>query len=243
MGLDGVEIVMEVEETFDIAIEDSEAEKILMPGQLIELVLSKVGRTTHAACLTQRAFHILRASLMRQLGIERNQIRLDSLLDLFFSRATRKEHVRRILDDMGLQKEIEFVRPNWLHRLILAVIFFGAITIAVLLAWHPIHSPTVFISFLFGSPIASAVLFIVFFGWLAFFVTLPMRVEFRPSMKTVGHLSRWIVAHAPDLVKAPPGQWSREQVSENIRQIVVDALGCEKTYREDAHFVKELGLS
>jgi hypothetical protein len=31
MGLDGVEIVMKVEETFDIAIADSEAEKIVTP--------------------------------------------------------------------------------------------------------------------------------------------------------------------------------------------------------------------
>ena len=58
MGLDGVEIAMKVEEAFDIHVEDSEAEKTLTPGQLVELVMSKVGRTTHAACLTQRAFYL-----------------------------------------------------------------------------------------------------------------------------------------------------------------------------------------
>ena len=57
MGLDGVEIVMKVEEAFGITIDDAEAGKITTPGQLIELVLSKVGRTVDEACLTQRAFH------------------------------------------------------------------------------------------------------------------------------------------------------------------------------------------
>jgi hypothetical protein len=61
-------------------------------------------------------------------------------------------------------------------------------------------------------------------------------------MTNIGQLSRWIVANAPDVVKAPPGQWSREQVSEIIREIVIDMLGCEKEYREDAQFVKDLGM-
>lgn len=57
MGLDGVEIVMKVEDAFGIGIADSEAEKIVTPAQLIALVLSKVDRTPQPACLTQRAFH------------------------------------------------------------------------------------------------------------------------------------------------------------------------------------------
>src|SRR5271165_824619 len=127
MGLEGVEIVMKVEETFDIVIEDSEAEKTFTPGLLIELVLSKVGRTSHAACLTQRAFHRLRASLMSRSGFKRNQIRLETLLASLFPRPTRKEHVRDIMAIVGLQKEIDFVRPAWVHRLILVTMFSGGI--------------------------------------------------------------------------------------------------------------------
>lgn len=61
-------------------------------------------------------------------------------------------------------------------------------------------------------------------------------------MATIGDFSRWVVANGPELVKASPGRWSREQVSVNVRQIVIDTLGCEKEYREDAHFVKDLGM-
>jgi acyl carrier protein len=242
MGLDGVEIVMKVEETFDIVIEDSEAEKLVTPGLLIELVLSKVGRTAHAACLTQRAFHRLRTSLMRQLGFKRKQIRPETSLASLFPRSTRKERIRQILTDIGLRRDIEFVRPNWLHQLIVLAMFAGAIATAIFLAWHPIPSKSFLINLVLGSPIIAGVLFLAIFGWGAFFATRWMRIEFRPSLATVGHLSRWIVANAPDVVNAPPGEWSHEQVSAKIRQIVIEHLGCEQTYREDAHFIKDLGM-
>lgn len=74
MGLEGVEIVMKVEEAFEIAIEDAEAEKITTPRHLIDLVMGKVGRPDRAACLTQRAFHRLRASLLRSTRLARGEI-------------------------------------------------------------------------------------------------------------------------------------------------------------------------
>ena len=75
MGMDGVEIVMAVEETFDIHIEDAEAEKLLTPRQLIDLVQSKVAVATASVCLTQRAFNLLRKSLLRHGGWKRSEIR------------------------------------------------------------------------------------------------------------------------------------------------------------------------
>jgi hypothetical protein len=243
MGLDGIEIVMKVEETFDIVIEDSEAEKIVTPGQLIELVLSKVGRTTDVACLTQRAFHLLRASLAGQLGCERNEIRRETLLISLFPRHSRKDKIRQILRDIGVNKELKLIRPIWLRALIFAVMLVGGISVAVLLTWHPVPSRNNLINMAYEMPFSSGFLFFGAFGCVAFLATREMRTDFWPSMTNVGQFSRWIVANSPDLVKTPPGQWSREQVSEITRLIVIDLLACEKEYREDANFVKDLGLS
>jgi acyl carrier protein len=243
MGLDGVEIVMKVEETFDIVIENSEAETTVTPGQLIELILSKVGRTSHAACLTQRAFYRLRAALVGRLGFARDQLKPDTSLAHVFPRMARKERVREILATVGLQKQIEFVRPARVIHSIWWSMLCGGIAVTLFFAWHPIVSTSLATNLAFGSAVISGALFLATYGWLAFFVTRRTRIEFRPSMKTLGHLSRWIVANGPQLVDAPPGEWSREQVSENVRQIVIDSLGCEKEYREDAHFVKDLGMS
>jgi acyl carrier protein len=243
MGLDGVEIVMKIEETFDVVIEDSDAEKANTPGHLIELVMNKVGRTNDAACLTQRAFHRLRASLMRQVGLKRDQIRTETSLANLLPRPARKRLCRQVLADIGVRNKFELVRPEWLHHSIFAVTLIVGIALALWVAWHPVSSRSILVNFMLGSPVMAGVYSFVILAWLSFIATRGMRTEFRPSIATVALLSRWIVANAPDLVNAPPGQWSREQVSQVIREIVIDQLGCEKTYREDAHFVKDLGMA
>lgn len=229
MGLDGVEIVTKVEDLFRITIEDAEVATTATPGQLIDLVLTKVGRGADAACLTQRAFHRLRAALMLRLGVPRNQIRLNASLETLFPRATRKEDVRQIAGEIGLGKEIELCRPAWLARTLFTIIFSGGLAIAIL-ALAPLA-------------IVAALVFVVAFGWLAVLATRPMRTEFPSDVATAGQLSRWIAVNAPDVVKALPGPWSRAQVAEIVRAIVVDQLGCEQAYREDAHFVKDLGMA
>ena len=42
MGLDTVELVIEVEKAFDISILDADAEKIITVGQLYDCVVSKL---------------------------------------------------------------------------------------------------------------------------------------------------------------------------------------------------------
>jgi hypothetical protein len=52
------------------------------------------------------------------------------------------------------------------------------------------------------------------------------------------------VAHKPDLATGLRSQnaWTREQVALRVREIVVEHLGCEAQYHEDALFVEDLGL-
>lgn len=243
MGLDAVEIVMHVEDAFDIALKDPEAEKCFTPGQVIDLVMSKVGRTDRAACLTQRAFHRLRASSMRQFGLRRNQIRPDTLLAEIFPRPVRKQRLRQVLDDLAVSKSVELFRPNWLNWTIGAGTFGGGIATVIFFEWHPAPSPYFAVNFFAAIPVLAGIVFVFLFGWIFVRLTHGLRYEFKPSLTTVAGLSRWVVANAPNLVQAPPGQWSREQVAAKVREIVIDVLGCEKIYREDANFVKDLGLN
>jgi hypothetical protein len=76
---------------------------------------------------------------------------------------------------------------------------------------------------------------------LGFFLTNKMTTAFPAELSTVrGHV-KWFIANNPQLLGAPPGQWSREQAAEKVREIVVAHLGS-KNYREDARFVEDLGL-
>jgi hypothetical protein len=242
MGLDAVEIVMMVEDAFDVVIEDAEAEKMLTPREVIEHVMRKVGRTDHAQCLTQKAFHRVRASLMRKAGLKRTQIRPDIPTCVVFPLNQRKELLRTTLQDVGIKVMPELIRPKWM----VALLFVGSIAFG-LVTWiwsvRPTNSQSVLLNLLLASPMMVGTAATIFFAWTTAKLTTGMKYEFKPALATVGGFSRWVVAHATETLGAPPGPWSREQVAEKVRQICIDVLGCEKVYREDANFVKDLGLS
>lgn len=84
MGLDGVEIVMAVEERFGITIADEEAEITLTPGKLIDLVLAKVRKTDFSQCESRRAFYALRRALMKLTGVSHQAVRPEAELASFF---------------------------------------------------------------------------------------------------------------------------------------------------------------
>lgn len=82
MGLDSVEIVIGWEQSFDISISDAEAMALRTPRQAIELISSKLGvlEDPRRACLTQRAFHLLRRSITGGLGVPRHRVRPETRL-------------------------------------------------------------------------------------------------------------------------------------------------------------------
>jgi acyl carrier protein len=242
MGLDAVEIVMKVEDAFEISIENAEAEKIVTPRQLIELVMGKVGRTDRAQCLTQRAFHRLRASLIRHTGLGRSAVKPETRMAVLLPLQTRTVALREVLDDIGVAASPELVRPGWLVLLIIFGSLISGLAAACLLG-QALHSSNFVVIQLLSFPMISAPITAVFIGWLAMRLTSNQCHNFKPAMATAGGFSRWIVAQGPEIVGTPPGQWRREQVAERVREIVIDSLGCEKEYREDAHFLKDLGLS
>ena len=82
MGLDTVEIVMGWEETFGISISDDEAFGLRTPRMATDLIASKLAATDEPqrACLSLRAFHRLRASIMSVASVSRQNFRPDAHL-------------------------------------------------------------------------------------------------------------------------------------------------------------------
>jgi acyl carrier protein len=92
MGLDAVELVIAVEEIFDIAIPDGAAVEMITPAILISHVQEAVGSTgDRRACISLRAFHRVRASLMRSIGVSRSHVTLDTRISTLFPRARRPD--------------------------------------------------------------------------------------------------------------------------------------------------------
>jgi acyl carrier protein len=231
MGMDGVEIVMAVEEAFDIQIENSEAETLLTPGQLIDIVMSKVTTASTDVCLTHRSFNLVRRFFVGQCGLQRMAVRPDTSLRVAIPRAHRLPRLQQLSAELAIGSQPELVRPDWMKSLLWALAFVAGIAATISLAnWKlPIWLP---------GPIA-----MIAAGYLGAAATKSWRIEFPKGLRTVGELARWILTRKADLAIPEKTSWTREQVASRVREIVVDTLCCESTYREDARFVQDLGLS
>jgi acyl carrier protein len=75
MGLDSVELVLDIEDAFQIALSDEEAEKSLTPGILTDIVFSKVNKAGRdLSCQSQSAFYRIRKILVDEFGFRRSLI-------------------------------------------------------------------------------------------------------------------------------------------------------------------------
>jgi len=76
MGLDWVELVVGMEETFGISIPDEAAASMRNPRQLIDYLERQVPQAAEPqACLTPKAFFRLRGAVARILGVPRESVR------------------------------------------------------------------------------------------------------------------------------------------------------------------------
>jgi len=232
MGMDGVEIVMAVEEAFDIHIEEAEAAKLLTPRQLIELVQTKVSVATASVCLTQRAFNLLRKSLLHHGGWKRSEITPATNLAALIGRDQRTNLLGKITAEMGIKTPPKLVRANWLSITLLTSSLMAGIGVAWA-ARDTLGSIALWIFIIVAISTAG----------VALRLTEPLCKEFPDNLKTVGDLARWVMTHKADLATATAPAWTREQITARIREIIVEQLGCKPDFNEDANFVKDLGLS
>jgi len=90
MGLEIVELVLRVEDEFDINLPDSDLEVLKTPADLAWYIHTKLCKQREEAKTPQRGFYILRKILMQEFGFKREQLRPSTKLqDLF------KDDVRR----------------------------------------------------------------------------------------------------------------------------------------------------
>lgn len=123
MGLDAVEIVLSVEEEFGIALDDAQTATLTTPRKLADHVCVLLGEQLQddPRCVTQRAFHRLRAVLVRHFGARRADVRLDTrITDLLHGDIRRQwRQLARELDARYLPGL--HCRKRWSRLLIVAL--------------------------------------------------------------------------------------------------------------------------
>lgn len=233
MGLDAVEIVMAVEQAFDIEIKDAEAEHLLTPGDVIALIQAKVARVETEVCLSHRAFNLARRLLIEQFGLPRHQITPGLALREVVPKPQRREFLQQVRSRMNAESALALAPSSAVltlvisFTLLLTATFYGALL-----------GP---LGFSGALPLALLGGFIVML--LGMLAARAAATEFPPAIATVGGLAQWIRTHKPDLADKSQRAWTREQIAAHIREIVIAHLDCESRYREDARFIQDLGLS
>lgn len=139
MGLDTVELVMEIEESFGIRIENSEAEKIQTVGQAYECVLSKLQKRAERLgegaprCASSAAFYRIRRTMMDTWATARSSIRPATALDSLVPQQDRDFAWARLDASLDLRLP-PLRRPDWLVHSCFGFAVFMAVLVALQLS-------------------------------------------------------------------------------------------------------------
>lgn len=226
MGLDTVELLLNVEECFGVAITDESAAQLTTPRQLsshIAKLLATQSPERNTAktslCLSQRAFYRLRRALMAETGLSRNALRPDTPLAEVFPDQRRAAWRR-------LQRAL--AAPD-LPRLtasppISALLQIGGPSLFVLLAAYLALSPW-------------SILLAAFAGWLVGLALCDrLGTRFPNGLKTLGNL-------APYIPVEPPAVWRETEILQQVRLLTARQSGLSlEQVDPDAHFIHDIGL-
>ncbi len=230
MGLETVELVMEIEQRFDIKLSDAEFSRVRTVGELASLVVSRIPRLNDT-CPTSRSFYRIRRVLVQHSGLERRQIRPTTRLITVFPANSRK--LWRTLST--LDPTFPSLQPS--RHLDDGMLLLSAATV---LAGVPISA----YSWITLGPVAGVLMAAMCCGIVALFARVPNTVGlcFPSGMQTVGDLARACTPLSLPAELPTHAQVPREAVLLEVRRITAEQFGLPlEKVRADSDFVRDLG--
>jgi len=221
MGLDAVELVIVIEDEFQIVLSDEEAGKCETPNLLTDLVYSKLRQSEPEVCPSIHGFYVVRKVLTEQLNIPRRKIKLETNLTELIDKKDRALLWKRLLSTLSSGERIyaPLEKPRWIKISIL------------------ISSLIVFALFLsITESVLFSILAAIFNSMVLNTATLWFQSEFPKNFHTVKDLIR-IVSTLETKV------WKREQVYNRVKMLVTEQLDVNaENVLPDSHFVNDLGM-
>jgi acyl carrier protein len=136
MGLDTVELVIEIEEAFGVSIPDERAQEMVTVGDVYQFLIDNCPAAEVRApqpCSTAKAFYALRRGLCEVSGIDRSEVRTTTAVDALLPPQCRRETWGRLRATLSLTVP-PLRRPAWLSRLLLILPFAAVAASAAYLA-------------------------------------------------------------------------------------------------------------
>ena len=208
MGLEGVELVMEVEDEFDVTIEDEIAPSLQTIGDLARYVTWQMrSKWPRVLCPTTKCFYEIRRLLREQLPVQRRDIRPSTRLNELIPCRLRGRILRSLSRRSFWVPELQPSRVmSWIG--IVSALAAG-VSVGVL------------------SGLSAGILFGIILGFITlyatwtvvYWITIPFTVCFPAGYETVGDLVR----------RATPNYDAQDEIDTNvldhIRLIVSQQMG------------------
>lgn len=237
MGLESVELVMEVEEAFGFSIRDEDAATFYTVGQLYDYIMAHRFEGKQPGCLTSVTFYRLRRALMSVLWIARRDVRLSSDLNAVIP-ARRRQVWSDLQEAIGLRLP-KLVLPVWARAARIAVGFvLGTALFLVFLdgRWKMAAA--------FPEAFNTALCLTLVLMFLLNLGTKPLAVAFRREFATVGGLTKCILKKNCGAISDDCQHVNAEEVWNTLRTVIVEQLGVRPDdVTKEARFVEDLGMS
>lgn len=230
MGLDTVELIIEVEEAFGIEIPDRFAERMLTVGDLYDFVIDNIEAPIWGNCLSASTFLAIRKSV-NQLGVEKRFGPSSKLVDVLPETGRRKIW-HALASETGLQFP-DLVLPDWLEQTNFFLNLLIAFCVAVMVGMIDL-----------GAGIFMFFLTAVFGGSLISAATRSWATEFGSRWQSFRGLTNEVVARNAKRLRMDQGAFRPKETWEILTRIVVEVLGVDvDEVTHDARFVEDLGLA
>lgn len=223
MGLDGIELVIRVEESFGIKIADEEASRCETVGQLYEVVLKKISTPDQNKCLTAIMFYKIREIFVAYGNCLRKAVRPDARLEDLVPKKTRRKFWNRISNHSGMELP-SLAYPLWFKWLIFAASAVAFVAMGII--WN--------------FPVSA---FATLTGAMIFckFIFTPLATVLRPA--TVGELAQIMVRDNIGKISTKANSISKDDVWNCLIEIVADETGNDKSHiKYDSRFVADLNM-
>ncbi len=238
MGLDVVDLFLDLEEQFEIEISDFDGQQLKTVGDLYFLVVSKLRESmskdrrdpASSLSLTDAAHSQIRNALSFVLDIPIDEIDASTKLDSILPKSGRRRIWQELRQCLGLELP-ELVRPTWLVNLLPFAVLSGSVYFLTQLpedlSW-PLH-----LLLLLGSIAALA--------FIACICSIPMATNVPKTMPTVQDLAEQVVALNFFRLRSEFHGWEDQDVWKVLKLIIVEQLDVKpELVTPDARFIEDL---
>ncbi|WP_298859822.1 acyl carrier protein [uncultured Gimesia sp.] len=227
MGLDGVQLVMEIEDEFGITIPDSAYSELRTVGNLVDFSLERIHASKTLRCPSLTCFLSLRRLVRDVSNDPELRIRPRDKVEDCLPEAERKQFWRR-LPELLETTPPDLRRPPWLRKTLLLIVLGFPILLMAFPPWH--------IEILILISCATIAL-----GIVLHWSTIGLRTRTPEGYKTFGDITKRMVGLT--IATNPPTETDYDSVFSIVKRIVVDQLGVDDDeVVPTARFIEDLGV-